>query len=170
MYVLSLATPSDYLQIKKCMMQAIAESPTAFTLTYKEINEASNTWWNTYINRYFYQDTGRMVTIKLDGQIVAIGGILFNQYIKLNHVAELVWIYVTPNNRKRGLANILIEKLLDIAKEKKCLKVKLSVIESQKVAYTIYLKKGFQVTGILKNEIKINDKYFNLINMEKWIN
>lgn len=75
-------------------------------------------------------------------------------YICMFHLfeeGELLNIAVSPDFRKRGIAQQLINKMFEIFKQKNVTRITLEVRESNVNAKNLYLKNGFKPIGIRKN-------------------
>ena len=75
-------------------------------------------------------------------------------YICMFHLfeeGELLNIAVSPDYRKRGIAQQLINKMFEIFKQKNVTRITLEVRESNVNAKNLYLKNGFNPIGIRKN-------------------
>ncbi len=87
-----------------------------------------------------------LFTATLENEIVG--------YICLFHLfeeGELLNIAVSPDYRKRGIAQKLINKMFEIFKQKDITRITLEVRESNTNAKNLYLKNGFKPIGIRKN-------------------
>ncbi len=87
-----------------------------------------------------------LFTATVDNKIVG--------YICLFHLfeeGELLNIAVSPDYRKRGIAQEMINKMFDIFKQKSVTRITLEVRESNENAKNLYLKNGFKPIGIRKN-------------------
>lgn len=93
----------------------------------------------------------KYIVIKLGSTVVGFGGmwIIFDE-------AHITNIAVHPNFRGHGLGDILVEKLLEICREKSLAGITLEVRRSNVVAITLYEKHGFIVEGIRKNYYEDN--------------
>lgn len=67
---------------------------------------------------------------------------------------HITCIVAHKNFRKKGIGNLILEKLIQIAKLKKMNSLTLEVRESNKIAQSLYLKHNFQIVGTRK-------KYYN---------
>lgn len=75
-------------------------------------------------------------------------------YICLFHLfeeGELLNIAVSPDYRKRGIGQELINKMLELFKQKNVTRITLEVRESNDSAKSLYLKNDFKPIGIRKN-------------------
>lgn len=76
---------------------------------------------------------------------------------------ELIDINIEENSQGRGYSNILMDHMIEIAKEKNVVSITLEVNITNKVAINLYKKYGFE-------EISVRKKYYNGIDgilMEK---
>lgn len=75
-------------------------------------------------------------------------------YICLFHLfeeGELLNIAVSPDYRKQGIAQQLINKMFELFKQKDITRITLEVRESNNNAKNLYIKNGFKAIGIRKN-------------------
>ena len=60
-------------------------------------------------------------------------------------------IAVSPDYRKQGIAQQLINKMFELFKQKDITRITLEVRESNNSAKNLYIKNGFKAIGIRKN-------------------
>ncbi len=83
----------------------------------------------------------------------------------LRHVADLN-IVVHSGWQKKGIGTILLEHLIDWAKNSNAIeKIQLNVRASNIAAISFYKKMGFEEEGRLKNRLKVKDRYIDDIIM-----
>ena len=82
---------------------------------------------------------------------------------------NLLDIAVSPKHRRKGVANKLFEKMLEVALEKKLSFITLEVRESSTPAISLYKAQGFETVAVRKNYYSkptenavLMTKYFNL--------
>ena len=73
-------------------------------------------------------------------------GCIALQPIKLEHACEMKRLYVRPNFRKEGLASLLVQALLDRAKELGYKKMVLDTLDKLVPAIKLYRRYGFVET------------------------
>lgn len=73
-------------------------------------------------------------------------GCIALQPIKLEHACEMKRLYVRPNFRKEGLATLLVETLIDRAKELGYKKMVLDTLDKLVPAIKLYRHYGFDET------------------------
>ena len=100
-----------------------------------------------------------------DGEIV--GNITFrgrDNRKRLSHVGE-IGIVVAKSYWGRGIGRVLIERVVEHARENSIEKISLKVLDTNKRAVELYEKIGFVREGLLKDEVKIGKNYYNYIVM-----
>jgi ribosomal-protein-alanine N-acetyltransferase len=85
----------------------------------------------------------RYVVVEVQGMIVGHGGMW-----KIIDEAHITNIAVHPDYRGRGYGNLIVEKLIKIAKKEKVFRMTLEVRKSNTLAQNLYQKYGFKSCGI----------------------
>lgn len=88
---------------------------------------------------------------------------------KKSHCSEFV-VFVDPNFRRKGVAELLLKNAINYLKEKGFLRIELSVFSDNKSAIKLYKKLGFVKEGVRKNALKRNNDFFDEILMAKFLN
>jgi len=106
-----------------------------------------------------------MVLAVLGNEIIGIGTISSNQKTKGKHVGTL-GIVIDQKQCKSGIGKAMMKELIDWSKGNNITK-KISLVTAQEnqEAMVLYEKCGFEVEGILKNEIFIDGKFSHLVSM-----
>jgi ribosomal-protein-alanine N-acetyltransferase len=86
------------------------------------------------------------ISALLDGNVVGYAGMW-----KIFDEGHITNIAVHPEFRKIGIGSRLLEKLIDISREKDIEKLTLEVRKSNTAAKNLYLKYGFKEEGIRKS-------------------
>ncbi|HNT30567.1 MAG TPA: N-acetyltransferase, partial [bacterium] len=99
---------------------------------------------------------------------VGMAGYFHELRYKLRHVATIVSVYVQPDTRKQGIARQLMETVLaDLTGLGYIRKAKLTVNPCQKEAVALYERLGFTRAGVLKEEMRVGDRFDDHWIMEK---
>jgi RimJ/RimL family protein N-acetyltransferase len=85
---------------------------------------------------------------------------------KIEHKAHLFGMYVRPAARGTGLAGMLVQTLLDHARETVEL-VQLSVSAGNTAARRLYARHGFEPFGVERHSTKLGDDYVDAVHMVK---
>jgi len=64
---------------------------------------------------------------------------------------HLANIAIHPDFRRMGFSKLLMNRIIEIAREKKCLKIMLEVRKSNREAIALYRQYGFVQVGVRKN-------------------
>jgi ribosomal protein S18 acetylase RimI-like enzyme len=101
-------------------------------------------------------------------KIAGMISIIFEDTTNTRHIANLYGFYVTKDYRGKGVAATLLKSAISlIRKNKYAVKVKLGVNEKQKIAIRLYKKNGFVIVGKARRELKIGNRFFDELLMEK---
>ena len=87
---------------------------------------------------------GLVFVAEENGQVLGFSNIDFSR-------DRIKAIYVHPNFERRGVGKILIEHLINLAKEKGCLKLSL---DSSTAAKNFYLKNGFKLINEVEHKCR----------------
>ncbi len=163
-------TLSDLISLKEMMLLALESDPDAFSVTIAEYEHNSMFWWESYLFPFLTEENQSMLFGLEDGEIVSMGGILYEDKSKKEHIASIVWVYTKPEKRGKGYSKILMNEVFDeIKKRDHIKKISLMVASSQSHAVELYKKFGFELSGVLKNELKSGKKYIDVYLMEKQV-
>ncbi len=126
--VIDEANKKDIEQIYQIEKSSFAD-PWSMDLFYKDIVENE-------ISKYFVAKNDQ-------GQVVGFAGM----YTVLDE-SHITNVAVKPECRKCGIGSMLVEKLIEEAKERNCFGLTLEVRVSNEAATNTYLKFGFEIAGI----------------------
>ncbi len=118
-----------------------------------------------YIKSQYYMDNSIMIITTINNKVVSIGSISSNSKNRTKHVATL-GISVLKEYWGLGIANNVMNYLIDFAKSNNITKkLTLLVREDNCKAIQLYEKYNFEKEGLLKNDICINNNFYNTISM-----
>ena len=126
-------------------------------MTLSDLNEISNIittefddFWNVNILESELKNPfSKYIVAKIGNEIVGFAGV-----IDTVDRLEITNIVVKKNFRKNGIGNILLQNLINFAKEKGKTEISLEVNNINEPAIKLYEKNGFKSVGIRK-------KYYN---------
>ncbi|MDW3196548.1 MAG: GNAT family N-acetyltransferase [Cytophagales bacterium] len=143
-------------------LEALREEPLAFGSSYEEEKNISDAEWQTRIKNALFA----LENDKLIGMVVLIQ----QTNIKSRHVANVFGLYVQSSHREKGIGKLLmsaaIEKLTAIGTIRK---IKLAVNAELTATINLYEQFGFQRVGMLNQELRYNDRFYDELIMEKLI-
>lgn len=158
-------TPADAAAHRALMLQAYADDPMAFTASVAEREPLPLSWWAA---RMAEGDDvpEQMFGAFVDGQLVGAAGLSFETRPKRRHKAQLIGMYVLPEHRRRGLAQALVQAVLDAARRRPELKiVGLTVTEGNAGAEALYRRCGFEPWGVEPMGTFDGEHFFGKVHM-----
>lgn len=109
----------------------------------------SDGWKETAFREEIEKDYSHYFVCETDGKIAGYAGIWC-----IYETAELIRIATAPDFQHRGIAKMLMQKILSCAKDCGCERMMLEVRKSNTPAQELYKKFGF-------NEISVRKGYYN---------
>ena len=155
---MKILEPKDAVIYREIRLAALKENPEAFSSSYEEEKEYPLESFKNRLNFDHFFTFGAFVENKLVGVVT----LLVETKIKTKHRANIVAMYVDPENRKSGIGRQLMTAAIKKATEiREVEQIYLSVNSSNEPAKKLYNSLGFKTYGIDKNGLKIGDTYFD---------
>lgn len=104
------------------------------------------------------------------GDLLGIAGLTRFTGAKLRHKALLWGMYIREQARGSGLADAIIEALLQEARREHIERVLLTVVDSNERARRVYARWGFEVYGVEPGAVREGDVYLDEALMGKTLN
>jgi len=163
---------TKWREYKQFLLAAVKNEPFAFS---QDINDYKKDIQDKILEQKIageFNNKKYLYFIAEDNKTI-IGSIAcsFSKNRKTSHVVELFKFYVLPDFRNLGIGKQLLNLIFSYLEKNypEIEKLKLYVYATQKVALAIYLKKGFSICGKLSKEMKIEQQYYDLYLMEKFL-
>ncbi len=102
-------------------------------------------------------DLSEVLVAELDGELIASGYVLekeANDYEKHEKYAHLGFMFVKPKHRGKGVNQLILDALLEWAKERNLTEIRLEVYCENVAAIRAYQKAGF-VSNLLEMRLEI---------------
>nr|WP_304217101.1 GNAT family N-acetyltransferase [Fredinandcohnia onubensis] len=148
----------DAVIYREIRLDGLKANPEAFSSSYEEEKEYPLESFKTRLNFEHIFTFGAFVENKLVGVVT----LLLETKIKTKHRANIVAMYVYPENRKSGIGKHLMTAAITKAQKiKEIEQVYLTVTSSNEPAKNLYHSLGFKTYGFDKNGLRIEDKYFD---------
>ncbi|MCX6118228.1 MAG: GNAT family N-acetyltransferase [Proteobacteria bacterium] len=97
---------------------------------------------------------------------IGMAGLVRQEGPKMRHKAFLWGMFIEPSHRGRGIGSMLVEKIIDAAKESGAIiQVHLTVVSNNIEAIRLYEKFGFQIWGTEPRALKSLNGYSDEIHM-----
>lgn len=139
---------------REIRLEALERHPEAFQATYERSGELPLEAFAARLKRYVL--FGGFIGPRLMGFV----GFYPLHNPMIDHKGVLWGMYVREEARGSGLAEAMIESVLDFAKDQ-VEQVVLSVISENERATRFYEKMGFEIYGLEKRALHIGDRYYD---------
>jgi ribosomal protein S18 acetylase RimI-like enzyme len=147
-------------ELRDLRLEALLNSPLAFGSSFDEEKLFKANEWKKRINSSIFAT--------FDDKPVGMAVFIINEKIKTKHIANIYGVFVKEEFRGKGIGKKLINSILNIINRNKSVwKIKLTVNTEQNAAVDLYKQFGFNVAGRLKNELRIDGKFYDELIIEK---
>ena len=153
------ATPADAMPFRELRLEALQDSPTAFSADYQKNLDHPAKYWEDRLT--MEEDEATIFLAEHEGKLIGMTGIARAGSPKTRHGAWIWGVYVTPDWRGLRIAEELINSCSAWAKARKILLVKLGVAATNKSAVRCYERCGFSTYGTEPRAIFYEDKYYD---------
>jgi ribosomal protein S18 acetylase RimI-like enzyme len=144
---------------KDLRLEALKNDPSAFGSSFEEETGFADDVWRERIRNVLFALS--------DGKPVGMLSYVFSDRLKTRHIVNIYGVYVTPGRRGMGIGRMLVERALaEIRKNRRIIKVRLSVNASLAPAVGLYKKAGFEEVGRASKELKVGGKFYDMLLME----
>lgn len=149
-----------YLQIR---YRAVKEEPESFLPTYEEEQQRDIAAYEDMLRDPLSTTYGLFV----DDELVGVTTLIQHGYEKMKHIAQIVGVYLAPEQRGQGFSKALFEYVVDDAKKHPELEqLRLSVVDTMVPAIKLYERSGFEILCPDPKVMKMPDgKYLNELQM-----
>ena len=110
------------------------------------LEEFDNFWKPSILESELKSENSKYIVAKENGKIVGFAGLWFSPID-----AEITNIVTKKKEKKRGIGTLLLDKLIEMAKEANRDNISLEVNEKNIAAGILYENAGFEIAGIRKN-------------------
>jgi ribosomal protein S18 acetylase RimI-like enzyme len=155
--------PADrWRDFRDLRLEALKSDPSAYGSSFEEEETLAEDEWRRRVRSVLFALS--------DGRLIGMIACVFDEGLKIRHIAEIYGFYVSANHRGEGVGTRLLERAVSLIRKKRGLvKVKLAVNPEQHVAVKMYKKAGFVVTGRVKKELKVGRRFYGMLFMERML-
>jgi ribosomal protein S18 acetylase RimI-like enzyme len=149
---------TDATAFSQIRLQAISDSPSAVWPTHEEEARRTVKEIEARIQRTETQVVfGAFIGMKL----VGIAGLRREPLEQVKHKAVVWGVFISPDQRREGLARKLLSRVLSCAREEGVLQVQLCVNAENVRARSLYRSLGFKSFGLEPRAMRVGDTYFD---------
>ena len=153
------ATPADAMSFRELRLEALQDSPTAFSADYqKNLNHPAKYWEDMLTME---ADEATIFLAEHESKLIGMTGIARGHSQKTRHSAWVWGVYVTPEWRGIRIAEELINSCVIWAIPRKIVVVKLGVTSTNRPAVHCYERCGFSTYGTEPRAIFYEGTYYD---------
>lgn len=151
---------SDAQMYQELRLMALKTNPEAFGSTY---DRESNFSLETVIERISPNENKFVLgAFKEDGILTGIVSFVRETGIKTYHKGNIYGMYVTEENRGKGIGQLLLLDLIRLARNCEGLEqLNLTVVSNNESARRLYQALGFEIYGVERRALKYNGQYYD---------
>jgi RimJ/RimL family protein N-acetyltransferase len=153
------AASSDVASFRELRLEALRNHPTAFMADYEETAARPNEHWQERLKIEKVHEA--LFFAERAGQLVGMTGIFRGSSKKNLHKATIAGVYVKPEWRGQHVAELMIGRCLDWARQRDIVIVYLGVMTANQPAISCYERCGFSVYGTEPKAICYNGIYYD---------
>lgn len=153
------AKPGDASAFRALRLEALQDSPIAFSADYQKSLSHSPRHWEDLLTMHADEET--IYFAKHDDDLIGTTGIARGGSPKTRHSATVWGVYVTPQWRGLHIAEELIRSCFSWAKAREIVTAKLGVAAMNTSAVRCYQRCGFQIYGTEPRALFFDGKYYD---------
>jgi ribosomal protein S18 acetylase RimI-like enzyme len=138
--------PAEWRSYRDLRLRALEDSPNAFSTTYAEASARSDEYWMSRLIQ-LSADTDRLLVAERNGQRcgMAWGRLQPSE----ENTAQVFQMWVAPEHRGFGIGRMLLEAIIDWARQHGAVSIVLGVTCGNEPAWRLYESSGFKAYGEL---------------------
>lgn len=149
-----LLKTEDWLAYKTLRLEALRNHPEAYGSSFEEESNLSDEQFAASFKNC------DMYGCFVDNELVGIAGFFVYSQLKMQHRGVLFAMYIKPDYRKMGIADVLVKTIIQHAK-KRVTQLHLTVVTTNQVALNLYEKNGFRVYGTEPRALKVGNQFYD---------
>ena len=153
------AHPSDAVLFRELRLEALQDSPVAFSAEYQRNLSHPPKYWEDVLT--MHPDESTIFLAKQENNLIGMTGVARGGSPKTRHAVTIWGVYVTPDWRGLHIAEELIQACLAWAKEREIVIAKLGVAVTNTSAIRCYERCGFEITGTEPRALFHDGKYYD---------
>jgi ribosomal protein S18 acetylase RimI-like enzyme len=157
MITLDLVTPHNAMLFKRARLQALQDTPTAFSSTYADESRLTDAEWVKRASLRNGEESIVYLAMDATTPCGIVGGFLDKEDASRTH---LVSMWVAPAHRRSGIGVKLVKAIIDWSRAHGVCTLQLIVTSNNDIAIKFYEHLGFAPTGRTapyRNDPALND-------------
>jgi RimJ/RimL family protein N-acetyltransferase len=157
--VLRQSSLADALSFRELRLEALQDSPTAFSMDYqRSANYPAKYWEDTLA---MDDNESAIFFAECEGHLIGMTGIARGRSPKTRHGADIWGVYITPSWRGLHIAEELIHSCVAWAKAREIVILRLAVVATNKPAIRCYERLGFVTYGTEPRSLLLDGTYYD---------
>jgi ribosomal protein S18 acetylase RimI-like enzyme len=148
----------DANSFRAIRLEALTVNPEALGSTFELEDKLDVAWFASRLENSHVMGAFR------DAELVGTAGFAIQQGEKNAHKGRLWGVYVRPRSRSLGVGRLLVNAVLDVARENVEL-IQLSVVKENRPARKLYESIGFLEFGMEPKASKLGERYYDEVHM-----
>jgi len=164
------ARAGDAAVLRDLRLKCLQDHPEAFFRDFQEEANLPLTIWQERVQASSGEGNELIMFAEQGGKLAGMSAINRRATPKTRHTATIWGVYVLPDWRGLGLAEVLIRACEGWAVKKGITILKLMVVSTNAAAIRCYQRCGFSIYGIEPRAMKYEGEYQNDVMMAKKLN
>jgi len=140
-------TPADWAVLREVRIAALTDAPEAFGSTLDRELGFTEAVWRGRLRDDAQRGYVQLVAMRGDDQAGTIGLIRSDEQ---SDIAQMVSMWVSPDARGSGIGDLLVQAVIDTARDAGYVGIHLWVAEGNGYAEQLYARNGFVRTGAVQ--------------------
>ncbi len=136
-------TADQWLDLKRLRIDALTESPDAFSPTAEDARSRGDGYWQRAARRAAGTDGFELFVVRRDGEALGLGSAQRDE----GGVGHIGAMWIDPALRGRGIGAQLFDTIVAYLSGRGCAAIELSVTETNTAALALYRSRDFALTG-----------------------
>lgn len=154
-------------EVRALRIKALKSDPQAFSSDISKVLEQKDEEWQEMLKKNI---NGGDMTIfaEIEGKLVGMGRVIFYSKDRFKHNVELQALFVDPEFRGYGIGELLLTKRIELVSEIDNIKnILCTIYGSQTASIELHKKYGFEIVGKTVDFVNLNEKYFDMLHLQK---
>ncbi len=157
-------------EFKNLRIENYKNDPNAFSGNLKDIVDQDESEWKKKLENNINEEC-IWIFAEHDNKLIGAGYVYFYKDSRFKHNSSLQGLYVSPHYRNKGIGESLITRRIELISKNTHIKnIICEIYGTQIASIELHKKMGFEISGLIKDFVLIEDKYFDLLQFCKKIN
>ncbi len=162
--------PDQWQDYRDIWLEALREMPEAFPGDYNQQKDQPDHVWQQRLQTALEEKDVIIIFAKVEEKPIGFLAAFMDDNQKFAHYITIWGTYVQSAYRNQGVAKYMMKKFIQkVEALPQIIKIKTFSVTSETMAVSLYKNFSFEIAGISKKEMKIDDTYIDVYLMEKYL-